>query len=397
MRQNNRFAQAVMALALAGITCLSCRKQDILPEPVGEPIPYKGADKTWQQLLDASPYTFFQTAWKRSNMGDIIKKDAAAFYTFFVPSDKAFQDAGWTLDKIKTVPVAQLDTLLSNYTVSGIFKPVIFETITGSQALRTLARRNDLPNYQFSGKFYTTFLFTAKHGDSLYVNGMGMNKWGTGKEGTNGMIYPIEKLITRPEKTMWEYLTEDPRFSLFTDAVLINDSLYQSDWRSVNPINILQSGPDYPQFTLFAPTNDAFKKIGIQTTDDVRDYCMRVWPLPQPDYDPDFFYQDPITSLDSILFPHGLEMYRYYTGQGTGPVFFTNDFLDNGPVLSNIMLAAGQKYSSPPLYLRIAFSKQNEEPLVKRFGNKGNAMQLKEKNIRVTNGVIHIVDELFLP
>jgi hypothetical protein len=282
--------------------------------------------------------------------------------------------------------------------VPGRILPEAFDAIKGNQSLRTLAERSDLPNYPYTTKTYVSYLFAGKHNDSLYVNGSSANKWGATVEGTNGIIYSIEKMVQRPEKTMWQFLEDDPKFSFFITAMLVSDSLYQSDWRSINYIASVQGGMDIPQFTLFAPTNDAFKKFGLQSEEDVRQYCMRVWPLPYPDYDENWYYQDPTTSMDSILFPHGLQMHRVYMdGKGCGPVYFSNDLLDNANVLTNIKLMEGSLYSSPPLYLTLAFSNAGEEPLVKRFGSTATPVRLTEKNIRVTNGVIHVVDELFVP
>ncbi len=40
-------------LLLTLLVLAGCRKQDIEPEPVGDPVPHEaGPDKTWQQLTD---------------------------------------------------------------------------------------------------------------------------------------------------------------------------------------------------------------------------------------------------------------------------------------------------------------------------------------------------------
>ncbi len=398
MNRNTYTVQLMMTALLIATVLFACRKEDIMPEPVGEPVPYSGADKTWQQLIDQSSYTYFQQAWKRSGMEALVKKYGSAYYTFFIPTDKAFQDAGWTLDKINTTSAQKLDTLLSGYVVPGRYLPVGLEAVKGNRSLPTLAERTDLPNYTPNGKRYVTFLFAGKHNDSLYVNGTGVDKWGNGKEAINGMIYPVTRMIARPEKTMWQYLTDDPRFFLFTEAMRINDSLYQSNWLSVSSLQLLIGAPGSTQATLFAPTNAAFNKHGMFTVDDVRDYCTRVWPLADPEVDENYYYQEPVTSLDSLLLPHGLLMYRLYIGEGgTGPVFFSNDLVDNGSILTGITLMAGQMWSSPPVKLNLAFSSRNDEPMIKRLGSSVAPVGLTEKNVRVTNGVIHAVDDLFMP
>lgn len=376
---------------------VSCKKVDIQPEPVGKPVPYTGPDKTCRQLIAQSPYTFFKAAWQRSHMDTLLAKYGSAYYSYFVPTDKAFQDEGWTMDKINAAAPENLDTLLSNCTVAGLFLPESIASMKASQSLRTLAVRNDLPNYN-SWDRYISFLFVARHGDNLVINGNSFAKWGTGMEGTNGMIYPVDKMIQRPEKTMWQYLTEDDRFSFFTAAMLINDSLYQSDYLYVSSLGMLQSMPNATQTTLFAPTNAAFIKNGFLSVDDIRNYCQRTWPLPPAENGPDNYYHEPVTAMDSLLLPHGLQMYRLSGyNNNTGPVYFTNDLLDNAADLSGLVLVAGQPWSYPPLRLDLSFSIQNGEPMVRRYGSTAAPTRLSEKNIRVTNGVIHVVDDLFMP
>lgn len=397
MNRNTYAVRLIMTALLIVTGIFACKKTDIEPAPVGEPVPYNGTDKTWQQILAQSSYTYFQQAWKRSGMDALLTKYGSAYYTFFIPTDKAFQDAGWTLDKINTTSAQKLDTLLSGYVIPGRYLPVAFEAVKGNQPLRTLSERTDLPNYTPGGKKYVDYLFAGKHNDSLYVNGKGVDKWGTGKEGTNGVIYTVNKLVPRPEKTMWQYLTGDPRFLFFTEAMRINDSLYQSDWRYVSSLSMLVGEPGSIQATLFAPTNAAFIKNGMYTVDDVRDYCTRTWPLPDPEMDENNYYQEPVTAMDSLLLQHGLLMYRLYVDGGTGPVLFSNDLVDNGSILTGITLMGGQPWSSPPVKFNLAFSSRNDEPMIKRLGSSVTPVGIVEKNVRVTNGVIHVVDDLFMP
>ncbi len=383
-------------LLLALLAILSCRKEDIQPEPIGEPVPYKDADKTWQQLLEQSSCTYFRKAWERSAMNKRLADKGSAFYTLFIPTDKAFQDAGWTMDRINATAPEKLDTLLAYCTVAGRYLPGGFNDLVGNQPLRTLAERADLPNFS-TWSPYINFLFVGKHADSLYINGSGAAKWGTGMEGKNGVIYPVDKFLQRPEKAMWQYLLEDPRFEYFTQAMLISDSLYQEDYRYVSSLGMIRSGAQFTQFTLYAPTNDAFRKYGLRSIDDIRNYCMRTWPLPYPYEDENRYYHEPVTAMDSLLGPHGIEVRRFVPSGKAGPVYFSNDLLDNGAVLSGILLMAGQTWSTPPMRLSLSFSQQNGRPLVKHLGSTATPAGLIEKDIRVTNGVIHVVDELFKP
>ncbi|MGF6850193.1 putative surface protein with fasciclin (FAS1) repeats [Chitinophaga sp. W3I9] len=114
----------IHVLLLLLLVAAGCRKQDIEPEPVGNPVPHEaGPDKTWQQLLAASPYTRFREAWQLSGMDEKVKQSGSGFYTVLVPSDKAFDEAGWTTAKIKAATKEELDELLTIYVMPARLTP----------------------------------------------------------------------------------------------------------------------------------------------------------------------------------------------------------------------------------------------------------------------------------
>ncbi|MBS0027547.1 fasciclin domain-containing protein [Chitinophaga sp. 22321] len=375
----------------------ACRKQDIEPEPVGEPVPHEsGPDKTWQQQLTASSYTRFREAWQRSGMDQKVKQDGAGFHTLIVPTDKAFDEAGWTPEKIKTAESEVLDELLSYYIMPARLLPENIAAVKGSAPAVTLSSRSlDRENWY---QDYVDFQFLAKSGDNLLVNGIALGKWGQQLEGTNGVIYSIDHLISKPQQTMWEYLQSQPRFSLYVDALLICDSLYQSAYIP-QPLSLLKSASSFAQFTLFAPNNDAFIKNGFHNAEDILQYCLRSWPLPPPDYDENMYYQQPVISIDSILMACGPEVANASQLTGTearvGPVFFSNDLVWNATALSGLELYAGQPYNSPPVGISLSFIDNNGQPGIRRINTNYPYIGLKSANIRVINGVVHEIGDLF--
>lgn len=388
----------ISLLLLLLLAFAACRKQDIEPEPVGEPVPHEsGPGKTWQQQLTASSYTRFHEAWQRSGMDQKVKQDGAGFHTLIVPTDKAFDEAGWTLEKIKTTEAAVLDELLSYYIMSSRLLPENITAVKGSTPAATLSSRSfaDRENWY---KNYVDFQFLAKSGDSLVVNGNALGKWGQELEGTNGVIYPIDHLIAKPQQSMWEYLQSQPRFSLYVTALLVSDSLYQSVWmNSVLPL--LKSSSSLVQFTLFAPNNDAFIKNGFHNADDILQHCLRSWPLPPPDYDENMYWQQPVIAMDSILLACGPEISNAAQLSGiearVGPVFFSNDLTLNATKLSGLKLFEGQPYNNPPTRISLSFINNNGQPGVRRIGTNYPYTSLKSRDVRVINGVIHEVGDLF--
>ena len=142
----------------------ACRKQDIEPEPVGAPVPHgAGPDKTWQQQLAASSYTRFREAWQHSGMDQKVKEAGAGFYTLLVPTDKAFDEAGWTTAKIQAADAATLNDLLSFYVMPIRLQAENISAIKGNTAAATLSFRSfpDRPEWY---KDYVDFQFLGKTG-----------------------------------------------------------------------------------------------------------------------------------------------------------------------------------------------------------------------------------------
>lgn len=389
----------ISLLLLLILAFAACRKQDIEPEPVGEPVPHgAGPDKTWQQQLATSPYARFREAWQHSGMDQKVKQGGSGYYTLLVPTDKAFDEAGWTSAKIQATDAATLNDLLSFYVMPAGLKPGNITSLKGNTAVATLSSRSFADREDWY-KDYVDFQFLGKNGDSLLVNGMAMSKWGQQSEGTNGVMYPIDHLIAKPTQSMWEYLQSQPKYSLYVEALRINDSLYESVYMT-QILPLLKSSSQAFQFTLFAPNNDAFIKNGFHNADDILQYCLRSWPLPEPGYDENMFWQQPVTAMDSMLLACGPEVMG--AGQidigGTsrvGPVFFANDLANNAAGLSGLVLYAGQPYNSGPVGINLSFISNNGQPAARRVGTNYPYIPLKSRNVRVINGVVHEVGDLF--
>ncbi|NML23592.1 hypothetical protein HHL16_22120 [Pseudoflavitalea sp. G-6-1-2] len=391
---HNKFFTALLVLAVAFV---GCRKKDVMPEPVGEPVPFTGATKKWQQLIEeGNNFSLFQAALKRSSLNTIIEKSGSAFLTFFLPVNKAMEEAGWTLDKINAADPKHLDSMLTYCIVAGQTLPGAF-TSPGSKTLATLSKRDDVPNFS-SSQLYTDFLFVGSHNDSVCVNGQTQSKWSEAQLATNGAIYPVSRMVPRPTKTLIQYIAEDPRLEFYSEAIRINDSLYTSEWRDIQVVMALTGGPSVAQHTLFAPSNEAFKKAGFQSVDDIRNYSLATWPIPWPETGEDGYFHVPVTSMDTLLFPHGTGLYQILGGKDlSGPVFFTNDLIDNGASLTGMPLTTSSPGYLPPLFIPLAFSSPDKEPLIKLLKSNRQPVPIADKNIRTLNGVIHVVDNLFMP
>lgn len=377
----------------------ACTKKDIMPEAVGEPVPYKDtAIRSWKEMMEKPGYTLWKAAWNRSDMNTIAGADkAGAFLTVFMPTDQAFQAAGWTIDVINNASQETLDSLLSYHMAPGKYTPGNISAVSGSVQLKTLLTNTAVMGYsEWQPYIYT--LFAGYLHDSLLVNGTGVARWGTGQEAADGYVYTTGTVLQKPTQTMWEYIESNPEFSLFKAAMDMSNARYDMGWSGINH-QVLLSGTPGNEFTLFAPTNKAFEAAGFYTAEDIENYIIRSLPLGDPDYDENWYYQSPVTAIDSILMPHGLESYMfagqyYYPGS---TVYFTNDLIQNAAGLSGVEIRPGTMYSNPPGIINVDFSVVNGQLRVKRYKANHTPMPLAQSNIRVLNGVIHVVDGLFMP
>ncbi|UCJ08217.1 fasciclin domain-containing protein [Chitinophaga pendula] len=406
LRNNTKYYQRMCICAVWLIVLISaCRKQDIEPDPVGEPVPYTGPAKSLETTLFQTSNTLFIAAWKRADMTGRLHKLDSRTFTLFVPTDDAMKAAGWTLGKINTTLPDTLNALLAYYIADRNVAPASLATIKGNIALASLRTSADVPEYSIASP-YTYLLFTGIHKDSLWMNGYPVSKWGNAIESTSGTLYTINRMLPLPQMDMLAYLQSDERFSFYLEACRINDSLYieKNPWYNTQQtLTLLNPNPKYGgQYTLFAPTNEAFKKSGLQSIEDIRALACRTLPIGDAHNDEESYYVDPLTSLDSILLPHKMnfqgESGPYNpSGKPAHPAFFYNDLLDN-TAISGMMLRLGQVGSSRPLMFNLEFTSKNGQVYVRRQGAKVAPMPLVQHDIQVLNGVIHVLnDGLLVP
>lgn len=403
---NTRYYQWIGICAVwLMVLMTACRKQDIEPDPVGEPVPYTGPAKSLETTLFQTPNTLFVAAWKRADMSARLQKLETRSFTLFVPTDDAMKAAGWNTAKISTTPPDSLQVMLDYYIVQGNVAPASLSTIKGNMPLLSLRTSPDVPGYS-TDMPYTYVVFAGIHKDSLWMNGHAVSKWGNAIESTSGTIYTINLMLSLPQMDMLTYLQSDERFSFYLEACRINDSLYmeKNPWDNTQQaLTLLSPNPLFGgQYTLFAPTNEAFKKSGLHSVEDIRALACRTLPIGDPYNDEEYYYVDPVTSLDSILLPHKMN-YSGVSGPGNEagkpnhPAFYYNDLIDNAAI-SGMLLRLGRFGSYRPLIFNLEITNRDGQVYVRRQGAKSAPMPLIQHDIQVLNGVIHVLnDGLLVP
>lgn len=371
--------------ALLLLMFFSCRKQEVQVEPIGEPVPYDGPVQSLARVLDSSGLTLFNTAWKRSGMDNRLFASGIPSYTLLAPVNEALEAAGWNLEKINNSTPETLDTLLAYYTLEGTYRPANMNQLSGNTRVNTLLTAY-LPDYD---KTYQYALYIGLHNGALMVDGKKANNGAQPLEAVNGVIYPIDHLLERPVKNIYDYLLADPRFTLYMEALRISDSLYEQTGYHYPVVNISRlSGVGSHGVTLLAPTNEAFRKSGFTTVEDIRDYILRV-PLEYPSEVGGYFVV-PTTAMDSLI------KVNYIISSLFETAYFTNDMTDN-PALSGLLLERGSPGFTPSVYIGLDFINDGGALRIRRRNTTQPPLQLAGQDIRLLNGVVHIINENLFP
>uniref|UniRef100_A0A663M859 Periostin n=1 Tax=Athene cunicularia TaxID=194338 RepID=A0A663M859_ATHCN len=250
-------------------------------------------------------------------------------YTLLAPLNGAFSDDTLRMDQ------RLLKTILQNHIIK--VKVGLNELYNG-QELETIG-----------GKLLRVFVYRTAVciENSCMVRGS--------KEGRNGFIHVFRQIINPAEKTLHEMLRNDKRFSVFLSLVKAAD------------LDDVLSRPG--EWTLFVPTNDAFKGL----TDDDKDILIR-----------------DKNALRNILLYHLIQ--GVFIGSGFEPgvtnILKTIQggklYLKTGfDILCPSMLQDGMHFSEH--YIRV-----NDTLLV-------NELKSRESDLMATNGVIHVIDKLLYP
>ncbi|XP_043548037.1 periostin-like isoform X1 [Chiloscyllium plagiosum] len=265
-------------------------------------------------IPDAAMQVLELTNGKQTTFYDLMKETgiSAALaenkeYTILAPMNDAFNAEVMGLDQ------RILKLILRNHILK--MKVVLNELYSG-QRLETL-----------DGNFLRVFIFRTAVciENSCMIRGS--------KEGRNGVIHQIRKVILPAEKSLLQILREDPRFSIFLTLA-----------ESAGLTELLTEEGDW---TLFVPTNDVFESL---SSDDLKELTSDK------------------NALRHILLYHLLK--GIYVGGG----------IEYG--VTNVL----KSYQGSRLMVKLA----NNTMLV-------NNVKSTESDLMANNGVIHVVNSLLFP
>ncbi len=297
------FRLSIFAIASLFLVTASCSDD----EPNTPPAP------TVTELVVNDPnFSILEAAVVKAGLADALSTTNPI--TVFAPNNAAFNASGITESVIASLPVATVDSILK-YHVLGAFVPS--SSVPVSDAVTTLLG---------------TRLFASRNTNGVFVNGLRVSP--ADIEARNGVVHVIERVLIPPTQTIAGIATADTSFSILLAAVVrlgLAPTL---------------SGPG--KYTVFAPTNDAFRAAGITDVNAV-----------------------PLATLDAVVKYHVLTTNVFASDLTSGAVVPT---LQGGNIQVNVS----------PARVKIATSTQP-------FSNIAAA------NITATNGVIHVIDRVMLP
>ncbi|HEY8955749.1 fasciclin domain-containing protein [Chitinophaga sp.] len=389
----------------------ACTKTEEPPKRVGEELPYTGgATRSLAQLLDSIPEaSIYRAAFSRTTvqqyMDSLSEGVIKSPYTLFVPTDKAWQAAGYTKENINTVPVAELDTIIRYLAVAGgmpannsVFGGVTFYPLMYSDGSLT---RTMVPGPFNPALAYFYRLSAGIYNGALQLNGKQVSKT-PAIAATNGTIFMIDSLVIKPFYESYQVLAADTSFSFYMAAMRKNNALYEEkgiigtsytfiQFNDTVPL-VLTSGLTSPGTDpiaiVFAPDNNAFRKAGFNSIADINSYIDRSALASSPDG------TQMLTNMDSILVNHRLlsnftnnsntrlnPNYTYlYTG-GLANGYYPGK-LDNRNALGAIFITRNNG--------QIILHRQDAP------SGRG-AVITGPSDITTLTGVIHRVDNLLLP
>ncbi|NIG55415.1 fasciclin domain-containing protein [Chitinophaga sp. Cy-1792] len=381
----------------------ACTKTEEPPKPIGDKLPYSGnVNKSLAQLIDSIPEaSIFSAAIKRTTiqryMDSLAGKNPNGPYTMFVPSNKAWQAAGFTADNIGTVPVATLDTIIRYLTIPGGL-PANTVDLTGETNFyplmagdRTLTRSQvPSPFLSWTNMYYYYRIAVGLTSGTLRLNGRTASK-APAIPAINGSLFLLDTMIVKPFYESYQVLNHDTSFSFYMAALKKNNAIYtakgiigQYNDTSSLVLAIGSNTPGKEPFAIvFAPDNNAFRKAGFNSIADINNYIDKSALVTAPDY------TQMRTNMDSILVNH--QILSNYNALNP---FYT--YIYSIDLLNNMFL---QPLSNAPSAGALLATNINGQVVLHRqdFPQGRAATIIAPSDITTLTGVIHRVDNLLLP
>jgi uncharacterized surface protein with fasciclin (FAS1) repeats len=223
------FLKQIILASLFSFVFLSCDKR---VEEQATPARMSIAKK----IATSNDFTILQAAILKTGLASLL--DSPGTYTVFAPTNEVMIASGITMDQINVLSNRQLEKLLKYHILSS---------------------RLFLDDFKI-GVYYTEISlggdssFVSRNDQGLFVNGIKVIQ--TDLLQSNGIIHVPSMLLQPAQGDLLEVVAVDTSLTMF------NAALRRTAKSGTDLTNALICGCKY---TLFAPSNDAFRLAGIPT------------------------------------------------------------------------------------------------------------------------------------
>lgn len=399
----------ICTLAVA-LLAVSCRKEEFQQVPHGEPVPYKDTARyDITTLLGMTPHTLFHAAWQKSHLSEELQAQGAGTrFTILAPDDAAMRAAGYDATAIAASTPEHLDSLLRFHVIPEQLDSVALSQLRGNIRCKSLLKDavlmeelNDLgSNVTYPVPYTYKQYIILKADGSLLVNGKNAGKANTYKA-TNGLIWPVNQVLQRPSEGVLDFLQRDPRFSIFAALYSQTEAIWAEasfGWFERNTYGrlALYNGNTVRADAFFAPTDEAFRKAGFNSVEDVMQLNARSMPYLDWDYGEmrNGFVSDSLLAYHNwgrIYSPKG----AFGEGNISAAVFYSND-LTNANLAGFDLNSSGGGYSTP-YHMPLEFGTNSAgQVTVKVKGSSYAPAAIIEADINTYQGPVHVMDQLIL-
>jgi transforming growth factor-beta-induced protein len=251
MKVFKNLVKTVFFLTLAGITLLSCSKdEEIITPPAPEP-----SNTIADFVSNNEDYSILLEALQAADGGLDVVLSGDGPFTVFAPNNAAFVAflSDNNFDALSDIPTDILSQVLLNHVVSG---NAISSSLTTGYDVTSLSTAT--PN----GNNLSLYINTA---DGVVINGV--SKVTVADVSVdNGTIHAVDAVIGLP--TVVTFAAADPNFTILETALTRADLTFDY----VGTLSTA-NGTDPAPFTVFAPIDQAFidllEELGVSSLEDI--------------------------------------------------------------------------------------------------------------------------------
>jgi uncharacterized surface protein with fasciclin (FAS1) repeats len=303
MKKFSLLRLSVIAFTALSVFAVSCSDDDEATPP----------SQTITDIVVSDPnFSILEAAVVKAGLANALATGNPL--TVFAPDNAAFAATGISEAAIASLPVSTIDSILKYHLLAAF---VTSTSVPASDAVTPLLGTN---------------LFASKNANGVFMNGIKVKQ--ADISASNGVIHVIEKVLIPPTQTIAQIAASDTSFSFLVEAV------------SKAGLLAAISGPG--KFTVFAPTNAAFRAAGITDINAV-----------------------PQATLETVVKYHVL-----------ATNVFASDLINN--TTAQTIQGGNLRITLPPAAVKID-------------GSASPASNIATANITATNGVIHVIDRVLLP